>query len=300
MRMTLCRWLCALVAVVPCSAVLAQNSGVELQGTLKSAQATGEVVIGYRDSSIPFSYLSAEKRPIGYSVDLCQNVVAAMAEELGRELTVRWVPVTSEDRISALTSGKIDLECGSTTNNAERRRQVAFSPIIFVAGTKLMVRRDSPIKSFRDLDGKTVVVTTGTTNVAAMRDIAAKFKIALKLIEAPDHADSYAKVVAGQADAFATDDVLLYGLIARNKAQAQFIVVGDYLSYEPYGIMYRKGDTQLAAVIEHAFAEMAEAQDFESIYDRWFLRRLPSGDRINLPMSAQLENIFASLGTRPE
>jgi ABC-type amino acid transport substrate-binding protein len=300
MRLGWSRHLACLVGIVLSSLAYAQTTGGELVGTLKNVQASGVVAIGYRDASIPFSYLSAEKRPIGYSIDICQTIVAAMAEEVGRELTIRWVPVTADTRMAAVLSGQVDLECGSTTNNAERRKRVAFSPIIFVAGTKLMVRKDSPIKSFRDLAGKTVVVTAGTTNEATMRALVTKFNVNYKVQVAPDHADSYAQLGAGQADAFATDDVLLYGLIAKNKAQSQFMVVGDYLSYEPYGIMYRKDDVLLAGVVQRAFAEMAEAQDFEHTYDRWFLHRLPSGDRINLPMSPQLENIFASFGTHPE
>jgi ABC-type amino acid transport substrate-binding protein len=272
----------------------------ELQGTLKKVKASGVVLVGYRDASVPFSYLSAEKTPIGYSIDLCANVVSAMSDEVGRELTVQWVPVTAESRIEALTSGAIDLECGSTTNNAQRRQLVAFSPITFVAGTKLLVKKGSTIQSFRDLGGKTVVVTAGTTNEAAMREIARKFKINFSIVIAPDHADSYARLERGEVDAFATDDAILYGLIARNRSQSSLSVVGELLSYEPYGIMYRRGDPELEAVVQKSFSEMQEADDLSHIYDRWFMRRLPSGDRMNMPISPQLENIFASLSTKPE
>jgi len=286
-------WSCCLIA----NCAFAQT---ELQGTLKKVQASGVVLVGYRDASVPFSYLSTEKAPIGYSIDLCTNVVSAMSDEVGRELKIQWVPVTAESRIGALTSGAIDLECGSTTNNAQRRQLVAFSPITFVAGTKLLVKKGSPIQSFRDLGGKTVVVTAGTTNEAAMREIARKFKIDFNIVIAADHADSYARLERGEVDAFATDDAILYGLIARNRSQASLTVVGELLSYEPYGIMYRRGDPQLDAVVQKSFSEMQEADDLSHIYDRWFMRRLPSGDRMNMPISPQLENIFASLSTKPE
>jgi glutamate/aspartate transport system substrate-binding protein len=279
---------------------MAQDPGTELNGTLKKARATGAVTIGYRDSSIPFSYTGANGEPIGSSIDLCQNLVSAIAEEVGRELTVKWVKVDSDNRIDAVKSGQIDLECGSTTNNPARRAEVSFSPVMFVAGTKLMVHQGSSIQSFRDLQGKTVVVTKGTTNEKAMRDIATKFHVNFKLVEGSDHADSYAKLMAGQADAFATDDAILYGLIAKNKAQGQLVIVGEFLSYEPYGIMYRKNDVELNALVQKSFYEMAEADDFSHIYDRWFMRRLPSGERMNMPMSPQLETIFESYSTHAD
>jgi glutamate/aspartate transport system substrate-binding protein len=292
--------LAGMVALALCASTLAQTTSAELVGTLKKAQATGSISVGYRDSSVPFSYLAADGVPIGYSIDLCRNVIAAMSEEVGHELTINWVKVSSDTRISALESGQIDLECGSTTNNPERRKQVAFSPVMFVAGTKLMVRQGSPIKGFRDLAGKTVVVTTGTTNEKAMRDISTRFKVPFTIVYGTDHADSYAKLVAGQADAFATDDAILYGLIAKNRSQKELTVTGDFLSYEPYGIMYRKGDDELNAVVVKSFTEMAEADDFSHIYDRWFMRRLPSGERINMPISPQLETIFESYAPHPE
>jgi glutamate/aspartate transport system substrate-binding protein len=278
----------------------AQTPGVELAGTLRHAQSTGVVTLGYRESSMPFSYAPAGSDPRGYSIDLCTRIVAAMAEEIGRDLAVRWVPVSSENRVASVQSGAVDLECGSTTNNPERRAVVAFSPIIFIAGTKLLAHHGSTIESFRDLGGKTVVVTSGTTNEEVMRALARRFGIPLKLVTAADHAQSYALVASGQADAFATDDALLYGLIARNHDQGKMVVVGEFLSYEPYGIMYRQADSQLDALVQRTFSEMAETGDLGPLYERWFMRRLPSGEQLDLPMSPQLENIFASLGSKPE
>jgi glutamate/aspartate transport system substrate-binding protein len=273
---------------------------VELSGTLAKVRAARAITLAYRESSVPFSYLSARGEPIGYSIELCRKLAEAIGEAVGRELELKWLPVTSETRIDAIVSGRADLECGSTTNNVERRRQVAFSPVIFVAGTKLLVRRGSPIRSYRDLGGKVVVVTSGTTNEGAMREIARRFKVNFTLAAARDHADSYARLEAGKADAFATDDVLLYGLIAEHKAQKSYQVVGEFLSYDPYGIMLRKGDEQLAGVVQRVFHDLAEDGEIERQYKRWFLQRLPSGQTLGLPMTPQLETILRAMSAKPE
>ena len=282
-------------------AALAQaEPPVELSGTLLKARTSGAVVIAYRESSIPFSYLSARGEPIGYSIELCRRLVDAIGEAVGRELEIKWLPVTPESRIEAIVSGKADLECGSTTNNLERQKRVGFSPTIFVSGTKLLVKRGSTIKSFRDLAGKSVVVTAGTTNEQTMRDIAGKFKLDYRLLVSRDHAESFAQVASGKADVFATDDVLLYGLIAQNKAKGKYLVVGEFLSYDPYGIVYRKGDVQLADLISHAFRDLAEDGEVGREYKRWFLNRLPSGASIDLPMSPQLETLVRAMAAKPE
>ena len=197
--------------------------GNELRGTLKKVHDTGALTIGYRESSIPFSYLNARGQPIGYSIDLGRAVVAAISNELGgTTVTVKFAPVTSATRIDAVVSGQIDLECGSTTNNLERQKLVAFSPIFFVAGTKLAVKRDSPVQSFRDLKNKTVVATAGTTNADVMRKLSDKFDLAINLVTAPDHAASFAEVLAGRADAFAGDDALLARASAIRFATASY------------------------------------------------------------------------------
>ena len=290
---------CLLVSLIVPAARAAEttNGAEELTGTLKKVHDTGTVVIGYRESSIPFSYLNSRGEPIGYSIDLGRAIVDGISNELdGQTLKVRFVPVTPESRISAVVNGEIDLECGSTTNNTQRQKEVAFSPVMFVAGTKLLVKGDSTIQSFRDLSGKTVVVTAGTTNEEAMRRLSDKFAISMHLITARDHAESYQLLATGKADAFAGDDVLLYGLIAENRTSENFKVVGEFLSYDPYGIMFRKDDAQLATVVQRVFQEMAQSRDLEYTYKRWFLSRLPSGETLNLPMSAQLEEIFRALG----
>jgi len=282
-----------------------EDTPVELTGTLAKARAARALTIAYRESSVPFSYLSARNEPIGYSIELCRKLAEAIGEAVGRELSLKWLAVTSENRIAAIVEGRADLECGSTTNNLDRQKLVAFSPVIFVSGTKLLVKRGSPVRSYRNLAGKTVVVTAGTTNEKAMQEIARRFKVAFRLTTARDHADSYAQLESGKADAFATDDVLLYGLVAQRKAQKQYEVVGEFLSYDPYGIMFRKGDAQLAELVKRAFHDLAEDGEIERQYKRWFLQRLPAlpgqtGQSLDLPMSPQLETLIRAMAAKPE
>jgi glutamate/aspartate transport system substrate-binding protein len=275
----------------------AQTGGEEgLSPTLARIKSGHVVHLGYRESSPPFSFLDQANRPIGYSLELCEAVV----EEIGVEvddpnLRIEYVKVTSDDRIPAVVQGKIDLECGSTTANAERAKQVAFSPLMFVAGTKLMVAKDSAISVPNDLRGKTVVVTKGTTNEQAMQAVDKKFNLGLKIVTAPDHEQSYQMLVDGKADAFATDDILLYGLIARHKSGDKFRVAGDYLSYDPYGIMFRKGEPQLTAVVERTFRKLGSNHDLVPLYNKWFVSRLPTGERMNVAISPQLEDAFKAL-----
>ena len=280
--------------------VRAQEAPAMLTGTLAKVRESGAVAIGYRESSVPFSFLNARQEPVGYSIELCRELVTAIEDAVNKSLAIKWVPVTSDSRIEAVERGTVDLECGSTTSNLERQKRVSFSPTIFVSGTKVLVKKGSPIKSFRDLAGKRVAVTAGTTNEKTLRELSQKFKLGIDLLVARDHADSFGLVKSGQADAFATDDVLLYGLIAREAAKAQYEVVGDYLSYDPYGIMYRKGDAQLAKVINDAFQVLAQDGEIERQYKRWFLRKLPTGESIDLPMSAQLQAIIQTMAVKAE
>ena len=289
--------LASLLAAVLTTAALAQTYGDEgLSPTLANIKKTHVVRLGYRESSPPFSFLDQANRPIGYSLELCEAVV----DEIGAEvddpnLKIEYVKVTSDDRIQAVLQNKIDLECGSTTANAERARQVAFSPLMFVAGTKLMVPKTSPISAAADLKGKTVVVTKGTTNEQAMHAVDKKLGLGLNIVVADDHEQSYQMLADGKADAFATDDILLYGLIARHKSQDKFHVTGDYLSYDPYGIMFRKSEPQLAAVVERTFHKLGSNRDLIPLYNKWFVARLPTGEKLNVAISPQLEEAFKVL-----
>jgi ABC-type amino acid transport substrate-binding protein len=293
-----------LAALLAAGLVFAQSpedpAPVELTGTLAKVRAARALTVAYRESSVPFSYLSPRGEPIGYSIEVCRKLADAIGDAVGRELELKWLPVTSETRIEAIVAGRADLECGSTTNNLERQKHVTFSPIIFVAGTKLLVPRGSPIRSYRDLPRRRVVVTAGTTNEKAMQELARRFKIDVRLSSARDHAQSYAELEAGRADAFASDDVLLYGLVAQHKAQQQYQVVGEFLSYDPYGIMFAKGDAQLAELVKRVFHDLAEDGEIERQYKRWFLQPLPSGQSLNLPMSPQLETLIRAMAAKPE
>ncbi|MBR0991523.1 amino acid ABC transporter substrate-binding protein [Bradyrhizobium japonicum] len=278
------------------ASAVAQTAGEGLSPTLAAVKKAHTVRLGYRESSPPFSFLDQSGRPIGYSLELCEAIV----EEVGVEvddpnLKIDYVKVTSDDRIDAVLQNKIDLECGSTTANAERGKRVAFSPLMFVAGTKLMVPKASSVQSLTDLKGKTIVVTKGTTNEQAIQAAEKKFTLGLNIVTSPDHEQSYQMLSDGKADAFATDDILLFGLIARHKAQDKFRVTGDYLSYDPYGIMFRKGEPQLAAVVERAFRKLGSNRDLVPLYNKWFTARLPTGERLNVPISPQLEEAFKAM-----
>jgi glutamate/aspartate transport system substrate-binding protein len=286
-----------LAASLLATAAAAQTGGNEgLSPTLANIKNTHVVRLGYRESSPPFSFLDLANRPIGYSLELCEAIVDEIGVEVDDpNLKIEYVKVTSDDRIQAVVQNKIDLECGSTTANAERSKQVAFSPLMFVAGTKLMVPKASTVSVPNDLQGKTIVVTKGTTNEQAMHNVDKKFALGLKIITAADHEQSYQMLVDGKADAFATDDILLYGLIARHKSQDKFRVTGDYLSYDPYGIMFRKGEPQLTAVVERAFRKLGSNRDLIPLYNKWFVSRLPTGEKLNVAISPQLEDAFKVL-----
>ena len=290
-----------LAACLLATAASAQTGGSEgLSPTLANIKTTHVVRLGYRESSPPFSFLDQANRPIGYSLELCEAVVDEIGVEVDDpNLKIAYVKVTSDDRIAAVVQNKIDLECGSTTANAERAKQVAFSPLMFVAGTKLMVPKASSVAAVTDLKGKTVVVTKGTTNEQAMHSVDKKFALGLNIVAAADHEQSYQMLVDGKADAFATDDILLYGLIARHKSQDKFRVTGDYLSYDPYGIMFRKGEPQLNAVVERAFRKLGSNHDLIPLYNKWFVSRLPTGERLNVAISPQLEEAFHVLDDSP-
>src|SRR5205807_1514324 len=291
-------WLAACLLVTAASAQTGGSEG--LSPTLANIKTMHVVRLGYRESSPPFSFLDQANRPIGYSLELCEAVVDEIGVEVDDpSLNIAYVKVTSDDRIPAVVQNKIDLECGSTTANAERAKQVAFSPLMFVAGTKLMVPKASSVSAVTDLKGKTVVVTKGTTNEQAMHNVDKKFALGLTIVASADHEQSYQMLADGKADAFATDDILLYGLIARHKAQDKFRVTGEYLSYDPYGIMFRKGEPQLAAVVERAFRKLGSNRDLIPLYNKWFVSRLPTGEKLNVAISPQLEEAFKVLDDSP-
>ena len=280
------------LAAVAALAVLAAAPATaqELTGTLKKIKDSGTITIGHRETSIPFSYLDDKQQPIGYSMDICAAVVEEVKKELGlATLAVKYNPVTPQTRIPLMANGTIDIECGSTTNTLTRQKQVGFAPITFITGTKLLVKKSAKIKSYKDLRNKTVVVTQGTTNERIIKALSDKDNLNIKFLNAKDHGESFLTVESGRAVAFSMDDILLYGLIAKAKSPKDYEVVGDYLSYDPYGMMYRKGDEDFGQVIRRAIAKLMASGDINKIYNKWFLEKLPSGETMGVPMSPLLK-----------
>lgn len=279
------------LAAVAALALLATPAiAQELTGTLKKIKDSGTITIGHRETSIPFSYLDEKQQPIGYSMDICAAIVEEVKKELGvAQLTVKYNPVTPQTRIPLMANGTIDLECGSTTNTLTRQKQVGFGPTTYITGTKLLVKKSSKIKSYKDLRNKTVVVTQGTTNERIIKALSDKENLNIKFLNAKDHGESFLTVESGRAVAFSMDDILLYGLIAKAKAPKDYEVVGDFLSYDPYGQMYRKGDEDFGVVIRRAIARLMSSGDLAKLYDKWFIQKLPSGETMGVPMSPLLK-----------
>jgi glutamate/aspartate transport system substrate-binding protein len=282
-----------------------------LTRTLKTINDRGTILIGVRDSAIPFSFHNKDGQAIGFSVDLCHGIAEDVARALNRDLleadAPAWqtglrivtVPVAAEERLPKVISGAVDLECGSTTANAERAKSVAFSPIFFLAGTKLMVPLENgrtAVSSYRNLAGHTIVVGVGTTNAAVIHRLAGSVSPPITVIEAPTLDAAYEMLAAGKADAFASDDILLSGFIATHPDGKRFHVVGDYLSFEPYAITLRRDDPPFAAVVHDSFARMADAGILSALYSRWLIDRLPDGETLNVPMSPQLAEMYRMLG----
>lgn len=300
------RYAHSLVALAMACAVGAASAAAPewtdaLSGRLKQIRQTGVIRLGYRENAIPFSYAGPDGKPVGYSLELCHAIVATITEDLGgRALVIEYVRVTAQDRVERVATGSVDLECGSTTNTAERRQRVAFSPVIFVTGTRLTVPRGSAIRSVEDLRGRPVAVVGGTTNEAAMRELDRLRGLALKFVVADDYRDALALVADGKAAALAADDVLVRGLLAESARTSEFRMVGEMLSYEPYGIMIPRDEPALADAVERTMRALAESREIVWIYNRWFVQPLPSGLRLDLPMSAQLRRFLELMGLPEE
>jgi glutamate/aspartate transport system substrate-binding protein len=256
-------------------------------GTLTKIAETQVITIAHREASVPFSYLDENSKPIGYSVDLCLTIADAVKRQLKLpQLEIKYLPVTSSNRIPAIAEEKADLECGSTTNNAERRKQVAFTIPHFVAAVRMVVKADSGIRNWVDLRDKRVVTTKGTTTVKLLTERDKVRSLRLKLIEGRDHVDSFDMVATGQAEAFTMDDVLLYGLRAGAKEPDAFVVTGDPLWFEAYAIMLRKDDPQFKALIDAEMARIIYNGDIFKLYAKWFKSPIPpKGINMAMPMS---------------
>ncbi len=271
-----------------------------LTGRLARIHATHVVRLGYRENAIPFSYLGPDAKPVGYSLDLCQAIVATLAADLDLALGVEYVRVSAQDRIEKVRSGAVDLECGSTTITPERQREVAFSPVIFITGTRLAVPRSSPIRDAATLAGRKVAVVGGTTNEKAMRELARLRGLPVTFVVAGDYRDALALLSSGAADALAADEVLLRGLLVETGRASEFRLVGEMLSFEPYGLAYPRDDPGLADAVERALRELAASREILWLYDRWFVRPLPSGGSMNLPMSVELRRTLELVGLPPD
>ena len=284
--------LAAIAAAVLSTPVFA----AELTGTLKKIKDSGTVVLGHRDASIPFSYLGNDpSQPIGYSHDLQLKVVEALKKELKLpSLKVKYNLVTSQTRIPLVQNGTVDLECGSTTNNLERQKQVDFSVGIFEIGTRLLTKKTSGINDFPDLKGKNVVTTAGTTSERLLKAMNVEKQLGMNIISAKDHGESFLMLESGRAVAFMMDDALLYGEMAKAKNLADWVVTGKPQSFEIYGCMVRKGDAAFKKVVDDAIVATYKSGEINKIYNKWFQQPIPpKGLNLNFPMSDELKQLIA-------
>jgi len=275
----------------------------ELTGTLKKVKETGALTIGYRDSSIPFSYLDDNQKPIGFAIDICLKIADAVKAELKLDkLAVEFNPVTSSTRIPLLANGTIDLECGSTTNNAERLKQVAFTNTHFLTATRFVSKKSSHINSIDDLKGKTVVSTAGTTNIKQLTEANAARNLGATIVPAKEHAESFLMVETDRAVAVVLDDILLASFVAGSKDPDAYVMSKDAFSKpEPYGVMLRKDDPAFKKVADAATAALYTSGEGEKLYNKWFMQKIPpKGLNLNAPISPELKAEFAKPSDSPE
>jgi glutamate/aspartate transport system substrate-binding protein len=269
----------------------------ELAGTLKKVKETGAITIGYRESSIPFSYLDDKQQPIGYAMDLCMKIVDAVKADLKMpNLKVNLQPVTSSNRIPLLQNGTIDLECGSTTNSVERQKQVAFGPTYFVINVTAAVKKSSGIKSLADLNGKTISTTAGTTSVPLLRKYDKTKNADIKTIDAKDHAESFLLLSQDRTSAFVMDDILLAGLIANSSNPGDYMILtGESLRTEPYSMMLRRDDPQFKALVDKTIGAVMKSGEINKIYAKWFTSPIPpKGVNLNFAETPAIKAAFAN------
>lgn len=266
----------------------------ELTGTLKKIKDTGVITLGVRESSIPFSYNLGGVRTVGYSYDINVKIVEAIKDQLKLpNLQVKEIPITSQNRISLLQNGTIDIECGSTTNNLERQKQVGFSNTIFIIGTRFMTKKDSGIKDWADLKGKNVVTTAGTTSERLLRRMNDEQKLGMNIISTKDHGQSFLTLESGRAAAFMMDDALLYGERAKARNPADWIVTGKPQSRESYGCMLRKDDAAFKKVADTVIANLMKNGEINTLYTKWFMQPVPpKGLNLDFPMSDDMKALI--------
>jgi glutamate/aspartate transport system substrate-binding protein len=285
--------ICAIAASLACFTGVA--GAQELTGTLKKIKDSGSVTLGVRDSSIPFSYLDDKQSYQGYSIDICLRTVTAIQKQLGMSsLNVKMNPVTSATRIPLMANGTIDLECGSTTNNLERQKQVAFAPTTFVTANRLLAKKSANISKLDDMKGKTLVSTAGTANLKQVTTLNAERKLGMNILSAKDHAEGFLMVETGRAVAFAMDDILLSSLAASSKAPNDYVITKEALSIEPYGIMLRRNDEPFKKAVDSAVNNLMKSGEINKIYAKWFQSPIPpKGINLAIPMSEQLKAVIA-------
>lgn len=261
---------------------------------LERIQSSGRIVLAHRESSVPFSYLLPDGRPVGYAVDLCLKLAEALRKKLKmKELNPQFLLVTPANRIQMVVDGKADMECGSTTNNAERRQQVAFTVPHYITGARYLVRVDSGITDLAQFEGKTLVSTKGTTPLKSITQANSERALHVRIVEAPDHAKAMEMLAAGQADGFVMDDVLLYGIVAGRPDAAKYRVVGKFLTIEPLAIVLPKNDPELKAIVDDEMKRLIASHEAYALYDRWFLKPIPpKNTALNLPMNYLLKDFW--------
>ncbi|MGD8203473.1 amino acid ABC transporter substrate-binding protein [Pantoea sp. FN0305] len=276
------------------SAAAGAAQAEELTGTLKKINDNGVIVVGHRESSVPFSYYDNQQKVVGYSQDYSNAIVDAIKTKLNKpDLQVKMLPVTSQNRIPLLQNGTYDFECGSTTNNLERQKQAAFSNTVFIIGTRLLVKKGSPIKDFTDLKGKTVVVTSGTTSEVLLHKLNDEKKLEMRIISAKDHGDSFRTLETGRAVAFMMDDALLAGERAKAKKPDNWEIVGTPQSKEAYGCMLRKDDPAFKALVDETIAKAQTSGQAEKWFDTWFKQPIPPKNlNMNFALSEDMKTLF--------
>jgi ABC-type amino acid transport substrate-binding protein len=269
--------------------------------TLQKITDSNKITVSYRESSVPFSYLIGSTKAVGFSVELTEAIIDDVRKKIKKpNLEVATMPVTSQNRIPLLMNGTYDLECGSTTNNSARGKDVAFAVSHFYTGTRLLAKKSSGIKNYADLAKKTVSSTTGTTNAQVIRKYSADKNLDMQLILGKDHDDSLLLVETDRAVAFAMDDILLFGLLANSKNPAALEVVGDSLQVEPYGCMLRKDDPEFKKLVDGTITRLMKSGEFSKLYDKWFMAPIPpKGVNLNLPMSEQLKANLKTPSDKP-
>jgi glutamate/aspartate transport system substrate-binding protein len=278
------------------AAALALAIPAAAQDTLKKIRDSGSITIGHRDASIPFSYYDDQQKPVGYAMDLCHRIVDAVKGELKLpKLETKYQLVTSANRIPLMANGTIDLECGSTTNNLERQKLVWFTITHFVTANRWVAKKSANLKTLKDLKGKTVVSTAGTTNIKGITEINAAQNLGMNIMSANGHPEAFQMVETGRAAAFVMDDILLYSLAAQARNPGDYAISTEATSVEPYGIMLRKDDTAFKKVVDAAMVQTYKSGAINAIYQKWFQKPIPpKGLNLNIPMGAQFKKVVAN------